>query len=292
MANQEPRSLSSVAGNRQRLDGGALFGNAPKPLWSRWHQPDELNRIELACRGLLVRDRGRNILFETGIGAFFTPKMKERFGVVEDEHVLLASLAALGVQPADIDIIVLSHLHFDHAGGLLKAYAPGESHALAFPEAQVVVGDEAWNRAKNPHPRDRASFIPELITLLEESGHLELVSGDRSELLGDGFRFHRSSGHTPGMMLTEIDMPDGPVIFCADLIPGTAWVHLPITMGYDRFPEQVIEEKSRLLAHAHEQGGRFFFTHDPDWAMSKVERGEGGRYQASDRLPSFRDLQR
>ena len=272
-----------------------MFGNAPKALWSRWCEPDERNRIALACRALLVRDAGRTILFETGIGAFFAPKMKERFGVVENEHILLSSLAEQGVQPEDIDIVVLSHLHFDHAGGLLSAYVEGQTPTLVFAKAKLVVGEQAWARANNPHFRDRASFIPQLMTLLEEaalgdSSRLEIVSGEHSDLLGEGFRFHLSSGHTPGMMLTEIDMPRGPVVFAADLIPGTPWVHLPITMGYDRFPEQLIDEKSRLLESLVERAGRLFYTHDEICAMSGVERDERGRYRAVDVLPKFSDL--
>jgi glyoxylase-like metal-dependent hydrolase (beta-lactamase superfamily II) len=238
----------------------------------------------------LVREGNRTILLETGIGAFFSPKMRERFGVVEERHVLLDSLAEVGVQPSDVDIIVLSHLHFDHAGGLLQPYAEGAEPALAFPQARVVVGAEAWERSKNPHFRDRASFIPELGALLEASGNIEVVEGEECDLLGDGFRFHHSSGHTPGMMLTGIDMPDGPVVFAADLIPGTPWVHLPITMGYDRFPELLIDEKSKLLESLVERHGRLFFTHDSTCAMSALNKDERGRYATCAELPTFQDL--
>ena len=111
------RTLTSVLGNSQRLDGGAMFGNAPRAVWASWIAPDDHNRIPLACRCLLVRDDNRTILLETGIGAFFEPALRERYGVVEDRHVLIDSLAAIGVMPQDVDVIVLSHLHFDHAGG-------------------------------------------------------------------------------------------------------------------------------------------------------------------------------
>ncbi len=284
------RSLTSVEGNRQSLDGGAMFGNAPKALWSRWLECDELNRISFACRALLVRDKGRNILFETGVGCFFSPKMRERFAVVEDEHVLLRSLSELGLAPADIDIIVLSHLHFDHAGGLLTAYREGEAPALVFPKAQFLVGSEAWERSVHPHVRDRASFIPELGKLLEDSGRLQLVEGDTHPLLGEGFRFHISSGHTPGMMLSEIDMPDGPVLFAADLIPGRPWVHVPMSMGYDRFPEQLIDEKQELLSSLVSRGGRLFFTHDSTCALAAVGQDASGRFQASHPMSELRDL--
>ncbi len=272
------RTLTSVLGNSQRLDGGAMFGNAPRPMWEKWIAPDAQNRIPLACRAMLVEDDGRRILFETGIGAFFAPAMRERYGVVEDRHVLVDSLAALGLQPEDIDVVVLSHLHFDHAGGALTAWREGAAPALAFPRAAWVVGDEAWARAAKPHARDRASFIPELIPLLEATGRVERVTGTTSTTLGDGYTFHRSHGHTPGLLLSEIAMPGGPVVFAADLIPGRAWVHVPITMGYDRYPELLIEEKATLLADLVERHGWLFFTHDPDVAMSRVSRDAKGKY--------------
>lgn len=270
--------LISLLGNSQKLDGGAMFGNAPKAMWQRWYECDDLNRIHLQCRCLLVQHEGKNILFETGVGAFFAPEMRDRYGVQEPQHVLLGSLAEHNVKPEDIDIIVLSHLHFDHAGGMLSSFDDNEVAKLIFNNAQVVVSEAAWQRAIMPHARDKASFIPELNKLLESSGRLHRVQGTRCELLGDNFRFHYSDGHTPGMLLTEITTDNGPVVFAADLIPGTAWVHVPLSMGYDRYPEILIDEKRRLLADLNARQGKLFFTHDPSIAMGTVHLGDKGKF--------------
>ncbi len=273
------RRLFSVEGNTQKLDGGAMFGNAPKALWERWMPPDEQNRIDLACRALLVREPERNLLFEVGIGAFFEPKMRARYGVVEDRHMLLENLARLGLNHEEIDVVVLSHLHFDHAGGLLTAYQDGQAWQLLFPHATFVVSKPAWERARAPHARDRASFIPEIQALLEASGRLELVDpkSPSSEALGPEYKFHFSNGHTPGLMLAEIPGRFGPVVFGGDLVPGRPWVHRSITMGYDRFPELLIDEKTVLLDDLAGRNGQLFFTHDPACALARIVRDELGR---------------
>ncbi len=277
--------LFSLLGNSQQLDGGAMFGNAPKALWSRWIEPDAQNRIPLACRCLLARDLdGRNVLFETGIGAFFEPGLRERYGVVGAHHVLLESLREIGLTHEDIDVVVLSHLHFDHVGGLLAAWEADTPPRLLFPNARFVVGAEHWQRALHPHPRDRASFIPEIPQLLTDSGRLELVEGQHSRTLGDAVRLHWSQGHTPGLMLAEV----GDVVFCADLIPGRSWVHLPITMGYDRFPERLIEEKREFLEDKLARNVRLFFTHDHACATARVTRDARGRFGTTDELPRLR----
>lgn len=263
-----------------------MFGNAPKALWERWAAADESNRIELACRALLASPLGgKTVLFEAGIGAFFEPKLRERYGVQESRHVLIDSLREAGFEHEDIDVVVLSHLHFDHAGGLLAPWSEGRGPELLFPNATFVIGAEHWERAKHPHPRDRASFIPELTGLLEASGRLEVVSGAYSKALGESVRFSFSDGHTPGLMLAEIvgpervnGQPRGGVVFCADLIPGRSWVHVPITMGYDRNAELLIDEKRAFLEDKLARNVHLFFTHDPQCAMAQVVRDEKGRF--------------
>lgn len=283
--------VSSVEGNRQMLDGGAMFGNAPRAMWEKWIQPDERGRIPLACRCLLLEVDDKKILCETGIGCFFEPKLAERFGVQEPEtHKLLENLKTLGVSESDVDYVILSHLHFDHAGGLLASYQESQKSGsrLLFPKAQYVVGRKAYERGKNPHPRDRASFIPGLVELLESSGRLILIDGD--EIPGsfeNTIRFFRSDGHTPGQMHTIVSGEKDSIVYAGDLIPGRAWVNLPITMGYDRYAEKVIDEKSSLYEQVLKENWILFFTHDHEVSAARVEKNEKGKFVAGESFTRF-----
>ncbi len=288
------RQVTALEGNTQKLDGGSMYGNCPRAVWERWSPPDDRGRIDLACRSMLIEEfpdgsdtPARRLLFETGIGAFFEPKLRDRFGVVESDHVLLASLGEHGLSHEDIDVVVLSHLHFDHAGGLLSTWRDGAAPELLFPRARYLAGRVGWERARRPHARDRASFIPALNELLAASGRLELADGTPGdtgthELLGPGYRLHFADGHTPGLMVTEVEAELGgetrPLAFVSDLIPGMPWMHLPITMGYDRYPERLIDEKRSLLTDLLQRHGAVFFTHDPSVAMAAVVQDDKGRF--------------
>lgn len=248
-----------------------MFGNAARVVWERWLPPDEQNRIRLATRALLVTTENENILFETGIGTYMEPRYRDRYGVDEPGDMLEDSLAQRGVSPAGITRIICSHLHFDHAGGLLSAWQAGRESDLLFPNAQYYVGEEAWERAANPHPRDRASFIPRLQQLLEQSQHLTLIR--KGDVLSFGeleLHFYHSQGHTPGLLCSDLRFGRDRLVYASDLIPGRYWVHLPISMGYDRFPELLIDEKKGLLTSLAEENAWIFYVHDPDFAVSKV----------------------
>ncbi len=265
-------SFIVLRGNSMGLDGGTMFGNAPRALWQKWIQADENGMIHIASNCLLVTTRNHNLLFETGCGAYLSPDMKTRFAVKEDTHILLQALAEQGLSDSDISYVVLSHLHFDHAGGLLSAWEPGRAPQLLFPNALFVVGEEHVKRAQSPHHRDRASFIPGLVEKLHATGRL-VPKGDGERLGVDNLviEFFHSHGHTPGMLVSWIQAQGGTVIYTGDLIPGLPWVNLPITMGYDRFAERLVDEKKQMLDRAAAQDALLVFPHDAVHAAARVK---------------------
>lgn len=288
--------LTSIEGNRQKLDGGSMFGNAPRAVWEKWTLPDEKGRIDLACRSFLVQWNNLNILIETGIGAFFEPKMAERFGVqTPDQHKLREELKKLNLKPEDINYVILSHLHFDHAGGLLPTYEEihSDGSKIIFPKAQFIVGQQAWQRAKHPHSRDKASFIPGLTDLLEETKRLVIVEEGQSlpQPLNKILEYRISNGHTPGQLLTLVKGQSHKALFTGDLVPGSHWIHLPITMGYDRFPEAVIDEKEQIYKEALSGKWILLFTHDDQIAGATVKKLDTGKIAPGETFKSFKAFQ-
>jgi len=170
----------------------------------------------------------------------------------------------------------------------LREHRAGHAPELLFPRAEFIVGRTAFERALRPHLRDRASFIPELPELLKQSGRLRLIdenSGATSSL-GDRMEFRETLGHTPGMLHATVRGERASLFFAADLVPGRAWVHLPITMGYDRFPEQLVNEKAALFADFVTRGVFLFFTHDPEVAAARLVEN-AGRFKVGQELPTF-----
>lgn len=291
--------VTSLDGNTQKLDGGSMFGNAPRVVWGKWTPPDEQGRIDLACRSFLVEigdpKKPIRVLLETGIGAFFEPKLADRFGVQnKSHHQLRETLIRNGTPPESIDYIILSHLHFDHAGGLLPTYSEIQEGKkdLIFPNAKFIVGKKAWERATHPHSRDRASFIPGLTEQLLDTGRLLIVDGvkDLPSDLQQNLEFIFSDGHTPGQMLTLVRGEKSTALFTGDLVPGSHWIHLPITMGYDRYPEAVIDEKEALYKRAAPENWILLFTHDSKWAGSTIQES-GHKFQSRQGFQEFRNFQ-
>lgn len=283
-----------------------MFGNAPRALWSRWMAPDDQNRIPLACRCLLVQEEGRNVLLEAGIGAFFEPAMRARFGVVEDGHVLLDSLARAGLAPEDIDVVVLSHLHFDHAGGLTRLPRPGSGEStdprtppLSFPNARVITQRLEWEDAKANRSTMHATYLPDHLTP-EVGERLTLVDGapppldDRGGLpardawfsftpVAPGIEVFRVPGHTPGQQAVKIDAAGGrTLVYVPDVMP-TAWHASPTAnMAYDMEPYVSMLQRGALLDLAATNHWLLCLDHEPgEHAVFEVEadREKPGRHR-------------
>lgn len=269
--------FSSISGNSIGLDGGAMFGNAPRLMWEKWISPDPYNRINLSTRALLVETGDSKILFETGSGSWMNPEMRKRYGIIEDHNILIESLREVGLSHTDITDVIISHLHFDHSGGLLSDWADNRRPELLFPNARIIISKQNWARSQNPHDRDRASFIPFLNRLISESGRfLTIEDGQKLNFKNIEITFRLFNGHTPGMICSDLIWDNGEMLFAADLIPGVPWVRTTITMGYDRFPELLIDEKSSVLKEAAQRGKWIFYTHDTSISASMISENEKG----------------
>ena len=194
-----------------------------------------------------------------------------------------------------MDYVILSHLHFDHVGGIVPAWPGIENPDWLphFPNAKYVISKTQFERATSPHPRDRASYIVGLNTKLQESKRLILVENNQTEIGGlkGIISFVFTDGHTPGLMHSIIHGENEKIFFAADLIPGTQWIHLPIVMGYDRFPEQTINEKKIVLEQAVAENWLMFYTHDDQFAASRIALNEKVRYEAVDTIEIINGLE-
>ena len=261
------------------LDGGAMFGVVPRVLWSRHHEPDDEGRIRLAARCLLARhDAGPVVLVESGIGDRWTGRARAAFAVQEGLGVV-AGLAALGVAPSEVTDVVLTHLHFDHAGGLVRP-AMGGGLEPVFPAARVHVQAAQLAWAGRPSPRDRASFRAADFRPLEEAGLVVTREGP-GEIL-PGLEVRVTHGHTVAMQIPLIRGGGAVLAFPSDLVPTLAHVQVPWVMAYDQLPLVTVEEKTALLGEAAREGWVLASHHDPEVAAFTVAE-VGGRFEATPR---------
>lgn len=266
--------LYSVVTGTFRLDGGAMFGVVPKVLWGNAVEFDEANRIYLATRTLLAVDRDENrvILADTGCGTKWSKEHAARFAIVHDRDAIPNALAAIGMSIDDVTDIVVTHLHFDHNGGLTEWFDdPGGPTTLCFPKARHWIHKNQWNHAHHPNPKDRASYLKEDFDGLESAGVLRFVDGDQPEAPWPGMEWFISHGHTPYHLHPVFT--DGParLYFVGDLIPTVAHLRLGWVMAYDSFPLTTIAEKEMLSRGAIEKGWLLAFPHDPKFAAVALD---------------------
>lgn len=254
-----------------KLDGGAMFGVVPKMLWSKHIAADENNLCNWAARCLLVEEGNRLILIDTGLG----DKQSEKFfGYYfrSGEATLYSSILKAGFHPSDVTDVILTHLHFDHVGGAVRR--DDDRLVLSFPNAQYWSNSDQWQWANHPNPREKASFLPENILPIQESGHLKFIEKGQSPF--KHISFLHVNGHTEQMLLPLIDMNGKKFLFAADLFPSS--VHIPIAwvMAYDVRPLLSMEEKKEVLDQVVEEDITLIFEHDATWEAATVKRGERG----------------
>jgi len=259
-----------------RLDGGAMFGVVPKTLWQKRAQADERNRITMAMRPLLVKDQrgGPLMIIDAGCGDKMDSKSADIYGFDRREN-LDVTMARAGVRAEDIDIVLASHLHFDHAGGFTTRDASG-AVSPRFPNARYLVNAGEWEDAAHPHERNRASYFAENYVPLQEAGVLDLTADN--QVVAPGIRVRRTGGHTRFHQTIYIESGGRTAVFAADLMPTTAHVDVPWIMAYDLYPMETLEFKRAFVAEAIEREYLVCFEHDPVVAAGYIREKNGRPY--------------
>jgi glyoxylase-like metal-dependent hydrolase (beta-lactamase superfamily II) len=253
-----------------RLDGGAMFGVVPKVFWDKKAPPDEKNRIRLRANSLLVRAHGKTIVIETGNGTKWDPVKRSIYAIQEGDH-LIDSLALQGVQPRDVDLVINTHLHFDHAGGNTR-FENGRA-APTFPRARYVLQRAELAHAAVPTERDRASYFAENFQPITDAGLWELVDGDAQIL--PGISVARIPGHNADIQAVVLTGGGKSLAFVADLLPTRHHIPLPWIMAYDLYPLQTLETKRQWLPRVVKENWMVVFGHDPDVAAATLHERDG-----------------
>ncbi len=265
--------LYSIQTGLFRLDGGAMFGVVPKPLWSKTNPADERNRIDMCMRSLLLVSDKRKIIIDNGVGYKISSKLNEIYGVDHSKYTLENELKKAGYSTGDITDVIITHLHFDHAGGSTVRDESGKLQ-LMFPNAEYHLQKRQWEWALNPSDRDKASFFPENFVPVNEKKQMKLYNGDFK--FDEFISLHTVNGHTPAMQLVSVKDDGTTLLYTADLFPTTTHLSLPYIMGYDLFPLTTLEEKKKFLLKIAGENWLLFFEHDAFTETCRVVQNEKG----------------
>lgn len=266
--------VTVLDGGTVRLDGGAMFGVVPKPLWERHRVPDDRNRIRLGMNLLLIEDGRSRWLVDTGAGDKEDAKFRDLYGL--EPKTAEEILAPAGLAPSDIDVVVNTHLHFDHAGGNTSRGSRGELEAT-FPNARFVVQAGELEFAQWDNERIRASYLDANYDPIDRDGRFDLVEGEKH--LHPRIRVEPAPGHTPHLQVVIVEGGERTVCFLADLVPTATHVPYPWIMGYDLEPLETLASKKRLLPRAAREGWILVFEHDADLPVGVLEE-KGGKLAA------------
>ena len=273
-----PVRVHVLRGATFALDGGAMFGVVPRAVWERTDPADAKNRVRLAANVALIETAGKRVLVDTGMGTRWSAREAERYQL-QGGHDLVAALAALGLAPGDIDVVVNTHLHFDHAGGNTQE-VDGQVHPT-FPRARYVVQLGEWEDAAHPHERNHASYREDDYVPLATARLLQTVQGEVE--VAPGVRVVPVGGHTAFHQMVVVEGGGRTLAIPTDLLPTASHLPLPFIMSYDLFPLGTLEAKRKLLARAADERWALLFYHDPRVAVARVDR-QGDRYVLGEQL--------
>ena len=252
--------LQCISDGNWRIDGGAVFGVVPKVMWEKLKTPDDRNRIAMATNCLLVRTPEANVLIEAGMGTKLSDKERDIWAY-ERQPGISEGLAAVGVKPQDIDLVILSHLHFDHVGALVTAGKDGEL-TPRFPRAQHVVQAQELEAWRHPDPRSKPSYKPENLAALEEQGRLQVVNGDQE--VAPGIRVRVTGGHTAGHQAVYVHDQEETVVFTGDFLLMRAFLKVNWVSSLDLFPLETMERKAAFLKEAARERQLIWIYHETE----------------------------
>ena len=263
--------IFSIVENSFKIDGGAMFGVVPKIIWQKVYPPDQNNMVKLDINLLLIKADGENILIDAGIGDGLSERQQKMFGVERSSH-LEKGLAQQNLSPEDIDLVLLTHLHADHAGGVIKLDKDGRK-SPRFPNARHVVQIKEWEEAMHPDERTSATYFTSSLKILEEKKLLELIDGE--DEAATGIKLINTGGHTPGHQAVLIEDGENKILWAGDIIPSTHHLRIPYVASVDLFPRETMEQKKRFLRMCSEDGWILAFDHDLKVKMGKIKEKEG-----------------
>jgi len=272
------KKLYAIEAGNFKLDGGAMFGVVPKTIWHKTNPADANNLIDIAARCLLIEERDRLLLIDTGMGNKQSEKFFSYYSLWGD-HSLDTSLAQHGFHRDDVTDVFMTHLHFDHCGGSVNRKASGEGYEVAFKNANYWTNENHWQWATQPNAREKASFLHENIIPMQESGQLHFIKRPESDFgfsTEMGFNIFYADGHTEKQMLPHISYGDKTIVFCADLLATAGHIPIPYVMGYDTRPLLTLDEKTKFLTAAADHGYYLWLEHDAHNPIVTVKHTEKG----------------